>query len=100
MKYLYQNLPYTIRQIDIEKHFSLTNPTVTGIIQNLEKKGMIERVVNPEDSRSKVITITPKAEEMREELIVFGEKLEKQVTEKLSDEERKQLIMLLKKLRV
>lgn len=98
MKLLFKNRPMTIRQIDIERHFSLTNPTVTGIIQNLEKKGLIERITNPEDSRSKVISITQKAKDMEEELTKLGARMEEMSTKKLSAEEREQLLFLLKKL--
>lgn len=98
MKLLFKNQPMTIRQIDIERHFSLTNPTVTGIIQNLEKKGFIERITNPEDSRSKVISITQKAKDMEEELTRLGARMEEMSTKKLSAEEREHLLFLLKKL--
>lgn len=98
MKLLFKNQPMTIRQIDIERHFSLTNPTVTGIIQNLEKKGFIERITNPEDSRSKVISITQKAKDMEEGLTRLGARMEEMSTKKLSAEEREQLLFLLKKL--
>lgn len=99
MKLLFKNQPMTIRQIDIERHFSLTNPTVTGIIQNLEKKGFIERITNPEDSRSKVISITQKAKDMEEGLTRLGARMEEMSTKKLSAEEREQLLFLLKKLK-
>lgn len=98
IKLLYKNPPLTVRQIDIEKHFSLTNPTVTGIIQNLEKKGLIQRTANPEDSRSKVIALTQKARDMEAELTALGAELEKKATENLTVKERKQLMLLLKKL--
>lgn len=34
---LYISPSYSIRQVDIEEMFSMTNPTVTGLIHNLEK---------------------------------------------------------------
>lgn len=98
MKLIYMNQPRTIRQIDIERHFSLTNPTVTGIIQNLEKKGLIERIINPEDSRSKVISITQKAKDIEDGLMGLGLEIEKKATGNLTAEEKGQLVYLLKKL--
>ena len=100
LKYIYMHSQFSIRQIDIEKEFSLTNPTVTGILQNLEKKGMIERIQNPEDSRSKLIKATKKAQDIKEDLVHFGEELERYVTQELTQEEKQQLHSLLKKLRV
>ena len=98
LKLLYKETPLTVRQIDIEKYFAMTNPTVTGILQNLEKKNMVERVVNPQDGRSKVIGLTEKAFGMKEELLQIGDKLEATLTANLEEEEQIQLISLLNKM--
>lgn len=95
---LYHNQGRPIRQIDIESHFSMTNPTVTGILQNLEKKGLVERIANPDDKRSKLLRLTESAVRMKAELYALGESLEKQVTKNLTGDERKQLVNLLKKI--
>lgn len=95
---LYRNPDKPIRQIDIEEHFSMTNPSVTGIIQNLEKKGLVQRVQNPDDKRSKLLKLTEQAVSMEQELYSLGESLESQVTEGLSEDERQQLILLLNKI--
>lgn len=98
MMMLYRNEGGSVRQTDIEEKFSLTNPTVTGIIQNLEKKRLVERVQNPEDKRSKLIYLTECAMTMKPELSTLGESLENQVTANLTDAECEQLCALLKKL--
>lgn len=98
MMMLYRNSDRAIRQTDIEEKFSLTNPTVTGIIQNLEKKHLVERVQNPEDKRSKLVCLTERAFSVRDELNLLGEALEEQVTEGLSEEECAQLCTLLNKM--
>lgn len=98
LMFLYRNPGKSIRQIDIEKHFSMTNPSVTGIIQNLEKKGLVKRVPNPDDKRSKLLMLTEQAFSMEKELRALGESLEQQVTQNLSEEERQQLILLLNKI--
>lgn len=95
---LYKEPPYTVRQIDLEKYFSMTNPTVTGIMQNLEKKDMVARVPNPQDGRSKVLALTQRAHDMRRELLALADTLEQSMTKNLSDEEKQQLTMLLKKM--
>ena len=58
LKYLLMSPPESVKQVDIEHYFSMTNPTVTGLVQKLEKKGMIERKINPQDSRSKILCPT------------------------------------------
>lgn len=95
---LYSNSDKPVRQADIEEKFSLTNPTVTGIIQNLEKKGFVQRAQNPDDGRSKLVVLTNKAAAMREEISPLGEILEARVTENLTKEECGQLIFLLRKM--
>lgn len=98
MMMLYRNPDMSIRQIDIEEKFSLTNPSVSGIIQNLEKKGLVRRVQNPEDKRSKLVCLTEKAFALKDELDQLGETLEKKVTEGLSEEECVKLCALLAKM--
>lgn len=87
-----------LRQADIETHFSMTNPTVTGIIQNLEKKGLVQRIPNPDDKRSKLLVLTEQALALKGEIYALGESLEKQVTSHLTPDESQQLITLLKKI--
>lgn len=59
--YLYKNRNNIINQRDIERKFSLTNPTVNGILNRLENKGFIKRVVSVNDARNKEIKITDKS---------------------------------------
>ncbi len=98
LRLLYIEEPETIRQIDIEKSFSMTNPTVTGLLHNLEKKDWIQRIPNPNDSRSKVIRLTVKAEGLREELLEISDRLEDMLTDNLNDQEKEQLIELMNKM--
>jgi len=95
---LYKNPDQTVRQADIENRFSMTNPTVTGIIQNLEKKNLVQRVENPNDKRSKLLVLTPQAREMEQKMYELSERREKEVTSHWTKEECEQLIVLLNKL--
>lgn len=95
---LFRNPDKSIRQADIEEKFSMTNPTVTGIIQNLEKKELVMRVENPNDKRSKLLSLTEKARAMEKELIEISERREKLITQNLTEAECEQLISLLKKI--
>ena len=98
IKYLLNNQEAEVRQRDIEKAYSMTNPTVTGILQNLEKNNWIERIENPNDARSKVIKLTKKALKQENELYNLGENLEKRFIKGLDKGEQKQLNQLLNKL--
>ncbi len=96
LKYLYDH--DNVIGMDIQNEYSMTNPTVTGIIQNMESGGWIERVPNPNDSRSKIIKLTKKSLDKKEILYNLGENLEKEFTKDLTKEEQKQLLNLLNKM--
>ena len=98
LKFLLNSPENSIRQVDVEKYFSMTNPTVTGLVQNLEKKGLIERKINPNDSRSKILCPTEKTMKMKNLLYKLGDELEKKFTSVLNPDEKKTLMQLLKKL--
>ena len=98
LKYLLVNPENSVRQVDIEHYFSMTNPTVTGLVKTLEKKGLIERKANPGDSRSKILCPTQKTIEMKDLLYSLGEQLEETLTGILTSQEKQELLELLNKL--
>ena len=98
LKFLLNSPENSIRQVDVEKYFSMTNPTLTGLVQTLEKKGLIERKINPNDSRSKILCPTEKTMKMKNLLYKLGDELEKKFTSVLNPDEKKTLMQLLKKL--
>lgn len=98
IKLLYDAEPGTIRQIDVERFCAMTNPTITGILQNLEKNQWILRTTNPQDARSKVISLTEKAYDRKPELYQVGDAMEAAFTQTLAGDEKEQLVRLLKRL--
>lgn len=95
---LYHTAEGSVRQADIEAKFSMTNPTVTGLVQKLEAKELVRRLPHPEDRRSRVLVLTERAMAMREELLALADSLERQMTENLNAEECGQLAFLLTKM--
>lgn len=87
-----------ICQGDIEEQFNMTNPTVTGLVQKLEAKGLICRMAKEGDRRVKQLVLTQQALDRKKELLSAEQYLEDMMTKNLSDEEREQLCMLLTKL--
>lgn len=98
LKYVFAHADEAVRSADIENHFYMTNPTATGIIQNLEKRGLICRMQNPMDGRSKLLVPTDYAYSIKEELFQIGEEIEAHMTANLTGEEREHLITLLAKM--
>lgn len=98
MKFLYRNPPFSVRQVDIEERFALTNPSVTGILKNLECKRLVERKINPDDERSKIIGLTQKAYGMKDDLSLINKQLEDMISSVLTREEQDKVIELLSRI--
>ena len=97
LKYLYVMEGTPVRTVDIERHYSLTHPSTIGLLDALEKKGYVLRTPNPADARSRLVELTNKAIDEREDLFDLGDRLEREFTSSLSEAERLQLIDLLKR---
>ena len=98
LKYLFNAPKDSVRIIDLETAFSVTHPAAIDILKVLEKKGYSMRIVNPEDARSKIVSLTEKAYAEEALLRGLGDEMEEAVTKRLSKKEKEQLIRLLKKL--
>ena len=98
LKILYYAPKDSVRVMDLENLFSLTHSTAIDILQVLEKKGYTTRIVNPRDARSKIVSLTNKAYAEQKELEALGDEMETAVTDNLTEKEKEQLILLLKKL--
>ena len=86
------------RQHDVEQALSLSNPTVTGILHNLEKHGWVKRFPHPEDKRSKQLVLTDKATRQQQALYQISQDVEEELTRDLSQEEFQQLRQLIQKI--
>lgn len=95
---LYKSTPCSVRQADIEALFSMSNPTVTGLVQKLEAKDLVRRIPHPDDKRSRVLMLTDRALTLKEELLTLSDNMEKQMTANLTEDEYNQLASLLKKM--
>ena len=98
IKFLYGAEPGTIRQIDVERFCAMTNPTITGILHNLEKNQWIQRTTDPQDARSKVISLTEKAYARKPELYQAGDAMEAAFTQTFTEDEKERLAGLLNRL--
>lgn len=98
--YLYHNQQREIYQKDLETEFHITRSTVTNILQLMEKKGYIERVSVEHDARLKKLILTEKAKKIqRQNFNDTHNKLEKQLTENISEEELKIFLNVVEKMK-
>lgn len=98
LKYLYNAPKDSVRIVDLETYYSMSHPAVIDILKVLEKKGYTLRIVNPEDARSKIVSLTDKAYIAQSELEGLGDIMEEAVTKNLNGDEKKEMIRLLHKL--
>ena len=95
--YLLQNQNNEINQKDIESYLNLKNPTVTGILNRLEIKGLITRVASDKDARHKKIVLTNKSKNKCNEIFNEIEIAEKHIIRGMSQKEVDLLSELLAK---
>lgn len=80
---------------EISKKMSVTSPTVTQIVKNLNEHGYIERTVDPKDKRYVDITLTSKGEEVVQKVREYLNLLFSGLIEKLGEEKSIMLVELL-----
>lgn len=83
---------------DIEKAFDLRRASSAGLIQNMEKNGLIKREMVGNDARLRKIVLTEKALELRRKLDKSIKNMEKKMQAGLTKEEVEKYLELTKKM--
>lgn len=84
-----------LTQNEIARRVKLEKPSVGAILQQMEKRGLVERRVNPDDKRSRPVYLTPRAQELREGMFAMLVGVNEAVLSELSPDEIAQLMNLL-----
>ena len=98
LDYLFHTSKDEISQRDVERHLSLKNPTVTGLLKRLDGKGYILCVPNAKDKRKKNIYLTEKAYDIQRRMEAERRKLDRELTRGMSKREVDALMRNLEKL--
>lgn len=85
--FLYQNRDKDIFQKDFEKEFDIRRSTASNILALMEKNGLITRESVSHDARLKKITLTQKAIDIHLQVESFFCKMEKDISQGISEEE-------------
>ncbi len=96
--YLYKNKDNVVNQRDIERKFALTNPTVNGILNRLENKNFIKRVVSDIDARNRKIILTDKSISLIKEMQRSAKKMENKMIAGISKEDLAIFYKVIKKI--
>lgn len=98
--FLYDNRERDIFQRDLQQQFSVRRSTMTGILQAMEKDGMITRCPVEWDARLKKIELTEKAVERQEKFQRTINAIESRISSGLTAEEKETFIRLCEKIRL
>lgn len=77
----------SLPQGDLAERVGVEGPTLVRILDGLERKGLIERRVNPDDRRTNSVHITPEAEQTVGEILSIAAEVRDTVLSGVSDEE-------------
>ncbi|MGA8029810.1 MAG: MarR family transcriptional regulator [Bryobacteraceae bacterium] len=77
----------------------VSKANITGLIDHLEEKGCVTRVVDAEDRRARYARITKKGEALLDEFIPIHYRTLKNLLQDLTASEKEKLLWLMKKMR-
>lgn len=96
LELLYSKGPHPVQKI-CEK-LSIPSGSITYVVDKLEKKGLVERQVNPTDRRASNVVLTEKGTTLFDEIFPQHVETISANLASVSNEEKEQLLLLLKKI--
>lgn len=84
--------------VDITNRIAMDKVAVSRAVKRLIEKGLLVKDLDSKDQRSHELTLTTNGIELYQQLVPIALEHEQQVTENLTDKERKSLLKLLSKL--
>ena len=81
------NSPPLSAQVDIAKRLRIEGPTLTRMLDSLEADGLVQRLPDPADRRTKQLKVTPAGEAALREMFGIADDLRNRLFEGYSDEQ-------------
>lgn len=88
-----------LSQAALSERSEIDRTTIGGLIDRLEKAGLVERLVNPQDRRAHLIHLTPQGKRMKKELAPIALRVRERITAGFAPGDYEKLCELLEKLR-
>lgn len=92
--------PEGLRMSALSRYLMVTGGNVTGLTDELEKEGFVQRDAEPDDRRSWRLTLTPKGRKAFEKIAAEHERWVVELLGGIGDDDRHRLYDLLGRLRV
>jgi MarR family transcriptional regulator, temperature-dependent positive regulator of motility len=86
-----------IDQASLAATISFDRATIGGVLDRLETKGLVGRVVSAQDRRARRLSLTPRGEQLLASIRPVVESLQADILESLSPSERADFIVLARK---
>ncbi len=99
IRYLYEHPGEMIFQKDIEAFFHLARSTATGVLQVMERRGILRREAVPSDARLKSLVLTEKGIRLQMTTAENFARLEQILRENISEEEMELFFTTIERLR-
>lgn len=80
------NSPPLRPQVDIAKRLRIEGPTLTRMLDALEKDNLVERLPDPADRRTKQLKVTPEGEQVLEQICEIADELRDRLLRGYSEE--------------
>jgi len=84
-------------QVQIANYISYDKVTIGGVIERLQRKGLISRDVNERDKRARILNITNEGIHMISQVDAVIEQIQQDILKMLDEEEQQTLMRLLRK---
>jgi DNA-binding MarR family transcriptional regulator len=84
-----------LRMADFSERLFIRPPSVTGVVDRLERQGLLQRHISSSDLRTKEVSLTPAGEELVNRVLPRRREQVKAIMRGLSAKEQKELVALL-----
>lgn len=98
LQHLFWHHPNGLGIKELSEHLGLAKSTISGIVDRVERDGWVKREPDAEDARKIVVQLTQKGVDVFEKIPKDREEFWRNTIGKLSEDEQKTLLELLKKL--
>ena len=79
------HMPDGARLTTLARHSRITKQSMSALVDDLEKKGFVERTPDPDDARATLIRLTAKGRELAKEIRELGRDLERDWAKRVGD---------------
>ncbi len=87
-----------LSQMELSRQLNMYAPKMVGLLDGLEKRGLVERKVSPADRRQHMLLLTPKGEALLQRAAAVAAALEEELFGSLPDEDKARFEALVERL--